>query len=62
MLQSLFDGFEAADGFTDVRQIATRLIEAGVEISTEELHGESGPGHIALVDPDGNQILIDQHR
>jgi catechol 2,3-dioxygenase-like lactoylglutathione lyase family enzyme len=53
---------EAADGFTDVRQIARRLIEAGVEISTEELPGEGGPGHIALVDPDGNQILIDQHR
>ena len=32
------------------------------EISTKELPGEGGPGHIALTDPDGNQILIDQHR
>ena len=53
---------DAADGFTDVREIATRLGEAGVEIGTEELPGESGPGHVTLADPDGNQILIDQHR
>ena len=53
---------EADDGFTDVRGIAARLEEAGVEIGTKELPGEGGPGHISLTDPDGNQILIDQHR
>jgi len=53
---------EADDGFTDVREIAARLAEAGVEISTKELPEEGGPGHIALADPDGNQVLIDQHR
>ena len=53
---------EDDDDFTDVREIAARLAEVGVEISTKELPGDGGPGHIALADPDGNQILIDQHR
>lgn len=48
--------------FTDVREIAARLAEAGIELTTRELPAGGGPAHIALVDPDGNPILIDQHR
>lgn len=48
--------------FTDVREIATVLEDAGVELTTKELPEEGGPAHIAFTDPDGNPILIDQHR
>ena len=50
------------DEFTDVREIHQRLVEAGIEITDANLASESGPGHISFVDPDGNSILIDQHR
>ena len=53
---------ESPDGFTDVREIATRLEEEGVELTTKVLPEAPGPAHVALVDPDGNAILIDQHR
>ncbi|MFC3192857.1 VOC family protein [Marinicella sediminis] len=48
--------------FTDVREIHQRLVKAGVKITDANLASESGPGHISFVDPDGNAILIDQHR
>ena len=47
--------------FEDVRQIKQRLNDAGISIN-EEIATESGPAHITLSDPDGNAILIDQHR
>jgi catechol 2,3-dioxygenase-like lactoylglutathione lyase family enzyme len=53
---------EAPDGFTDVREIAARLEEAGIELTTKTLPEEPGPAHITLIDPDGNAILLDQHR
>lgn len=53
---------EEADPFTDVRELARRLEKAGIEFTTRELPDEGGPGHIAFEDPDGNPILIDQHR
>ena len=50
------------DVFVDVRQIHKNLVAAGLELSDTNLTDQSGPGHISLVDPDGNAILIDQHR
>ncbi len=47
--------------FTDVREIQAKLKEAGIKIDSE-VESSSGPGHFTLTDPDGNQILIDQHR
>lgn len=47
--------------FTDVREIQRRLKAAGVSVVSEADEGASGPAHIVVVDPDGNQILIDQH-
>jgi catechol 2,3-dioxygenase-like lactoylglutathione lyase family enzyme len=55
-------GEEAPADFTDVREIAAHLEAMGVELGTSKLPEEGGPGHITLSDPDGNQILIDQHR
>ncbi len=53
---------EEAATFDDVREIARRLESAGVAITDRNLPEEGGPGHISIVDPDGNAILIDQHR
>jgi lactoylglutathione lyase len=54
---------DPAEGdFTDVREIAARLADAGVEFTARELPEGGGPGHVAFLDPDGNPVLIDQHR
>lgn len=50
------------DSFTDVRDIHQQLTEAGVAVASTNLDQNAGPGHFSLVDPDGNAILIDQHR
>lgn len=50
------------DPFLDVREIAARLESEGLELTTRSIAGESGPGHIVVLDPDGNPVLIDQHR
>jgi catechol 2,3-dioxygenase-like lactoylglutathione lyase family enzyme len=51
---------ERLDEFTDVRRIQEHLDKAGVELTQRVDPETSGPGHITLTDPDGNQILIDQ--
>jgi catechol 2,3-dioxygenase-like lactoylglutathione lyase family enzyme len=55
-------GEATGDDFTDIREIAARLEEAGLELTTKSVEGDSGPGHVVLMDPDGNPVLIDQHR
>lgn len=51
------------DDFTDVREIQAALIDAGIELGeTVANDNPAGPAHITLADPDGNAILIDQHR
>lgn len=48
--------------FEDVRQIQTELQEAGLILDKTVKDETSGPESIVLKDPDGNVILIDQHR
>ena len=55
-------GTPSGDEFLDVREIAARLEAAGLELTTRSVDGDSGPGHIVLMDPDGNPVLVDQHR
>ena len=50
------------DPFTDVREIQRMLKEQGVELYGEADETSKGPASITLFDPDGNPILIDQHR
>lgn len=57
----LSQSLEQLETFAGVRKIQDQLDSAGVSISLRVESGE-GPGHIALQDPDGNQILIDQHK
>ena len=48
--------------FTDVREIQKKLREKGVKVDREANETTKGPEYIVLTDPDGNSILIDQHR
>lgn len=48
--------------FDDVRRIQEHLESSGIELDSKVDMNTEGPGSITLKDPDGNVILIDQHR
>lgn len=48
--------------FTDVREIQRRLKAQGVALLTEADEAITGPASFMVSDPDGNTILLDQHR
>ncbi|HWQ84653.1 MAG TPA: VOC family protein [Anaerolineales bacterium] len=50
------------DSFTDVRELQRQLIGRGVTLLSEADGTTQGPASLMLLDPDGNTILIDQHR
>ena len=50
------------DPFDDVREIQKQLKSKGVKLDSEADESTSGPASIVMTDPDGNNILIDQHR
>ncbi|MEN0048038.1 MAG: VOC family protein [Bacteroidota bacterium] len=50
------------DVFDDVRAIQKDLKAKGLELGKEASEETAGPESITLIDPDGNPILIDQHR
>lgn len=50
------------EDFDDVREIQKHLQKCGVQLTSEADTTTTGPAHISLTDPDGNNILIDQHR
>ncbi len=47
--------------FDDVREIQRVLKDQGMVLTTEADETTTGPASVTLLDPDGNQILIDQH-
>ena len=47
-------------GFTDAREIKSTLRSQGIAVE-QETGEEKGPASFMVTDPDGNQILIDQH-
>ncbi|MFB3166477.1 VOC family protein [Neobacillus sp. 179-C4.2 HS] len=53
---------ENLESFTDVREIQKQLKEKGVTMLSEADESTEGPAHFIIEDPDGNQILFDQHR
>ncbi|KAF0818236.1 Glyoxalase/bleomycin resistance protein/dioxygenase [Bacillus sp. ZZV12-4809] len=53
---------ENLEDFTDIRDIQKYLKEQGIPLMTEADESGSGPASFTLEDPDGNAILIDQHR
>lgn len=50
------------DSFTDVRELQELWRSKGIEFIKEADITTKGPEYITLVDPDGNTILVDQHR
>jgi len=48
--------------FDDVRNIQKALKEKGITPMTEADESSTGPASFMVMDPDGNVILIDQHR
>lgn len=48
--------------FDDVREIQRRLKSEGIAINPEVDEKASGPAGFMITDPDGNVVLIDQHR
>lgn len=53
---------QQVDEFTDIREIQRQLKASGVELTSEADESTTGPASLMMVDPDGNTILLDQHR
>lgn len=53
---------EETASFADVREIQRALKASGLSLVREADESTEGPASCTLVDPDGNPILIDQHR
>ncbi|MEG3656459.1 VOC family protein [Arenibacter palladensis] len=51
----------ALSSFSDVRKIQAHLKNKKLKLDQEADEKSTGPASIMLTDPDGNQILIDQH-
>lgn len=53
---------ENVDPFTDVRDLQAELRARGLTFTSEADESTTGPASFTLQDPDGNNILFDQHR
>jgi lactoylglutathione lyase len=53
---------ESLESFTDIRELQAQLKEKGVKLLTEADEASEGPASFTIEDPDGNPILVDQHR
>ncbi len=56
------DKAQDVNPFTDVRELAKKYEAKGISIKQSALDSSEGPGSFMIEDPDGNVILIDQHR
>ncbi len=50
------------DNFDDIREIQKQIKNSGLKLISEADEKTEGPASLMLTDPDGNNILIDQHR
>lgn len=48
--------------FEDIRTIQQQLKSSGITLTSEADEKTTGPASLTLTDPDGNIILLDQHR
>lgn len=48
--------------FTDVRDIQAQVEARGLKLDSRADTTTTGPASVMLTDPDGNPVLIDQHR
>lgn len=49
------------ESFDDVRDIQASLKSRGLKLDAEADPNSTGPASLTLYDPDGNQVLLDQH-
>ncbi len=56
------DAGQEVEPFTDVRELQRELKARGIELTSEADEATAGPASLMLLDPDGNAILVDQHR
>jgi len=56
------DAGQEVEPFTDVRELQRELKARGIELTSEADEATAGPASLMLLDPDGNPILVDQHR
>lgn len=52
---------ENLSDFTDIREIRQELEARGIVPASVSIESDAGPGSLALIDPDGNPVLLDQH-
>lgn len=50
------------ESFTDVRDLQRQLKDKGMTMMVEADESTTGPASFIVVDPDGNPVLVDQHR
>ena len=50
------------EDFNDIREIQKHLKSKGIPLMTEADEKTTGPASLMTTDPDGNLVLIDQHR
>lgn len=53
---------ENLDSYTDIRDIQKELRSKGIKFLTEADETNEGPASFTIEDPDGNLVLVDQHR
>lgn len=53
---------EPVEEFTDIRDLQRSLKAAGLVFEQEADEDSTGPASFVLLDPDGNPVLVDQHR
>ncbi len=56
------DNAKNIEKFDDVREIQRQLKASGIKLTLEADDKTTGPASVMTTDPDGNVILIDQHR
>lgn len=50
------------ENFEDIRKTQKHLKNSGLALTSEAYEKTKGPASLMLTDPDGNVILLDQHR
>jgi len=50
------------ENYDDIRKIQRQLKTSGLALTSEADERTEGPASLTLTDPDGNVILLDQHR
>lgn len=61
LFQGMFDHNILTFNPLDVRAVQRALKAQGITLTLEADDSTTGPAHATLIDPDGNQILLDQH-